>query len=649
MPPLACPRCQRTNPQDAAFCYFDGALLRGAGGDGAATPKLPHEFIFPSGRRCRTYDDLAVGCQEEWNAARDLLRQGVFRQYFTSIGRMDLARSAQEAMGQGSPDIGLTQLVGTLPTSVAVQGPKLDLHPRRLLLGSLFAGETRQIQLTVTNQGRGMLQGTVAVTEGDWLKLGGGDAQQAVQTAREQQVVLQVDTRGLAAGQTYGGKLTVITNGGVVEVPARVDLAAHPFPKAPFQGARAQREMAERMRGNPKGAAALLEGGDLPKWFASNGWKYPVAGSSAKGVAGVQQFFEAMGLSKPPAVQLAPEEVRVVCKDGERARGQLALRTRAKKWVYGSVTSDSPWLRVLTPAVSGPQQASVAFEVDPRQLPGRRAEGTLRVAANAGQILTARVRAESVGGRVAAGRAARREGGSLAGAVCAAALAFLIVRFLMIFPSDFQARPKATAWAAARTAKVADVALLPEDSPARSFGGWLLLPWSRLLITGNGDLPEALLGAPAGPAAARAFRDDFVGRYLWLTVLFTAWLGAVLWPLFLLRRGGGAADIPWGIISGAVLGTIASATLACLILVGDLVPELLWDVTLRGSGSAAALLPVWLLLALACWAGLGALVGLVLHLLGPPGRAALAPVRHSMAWLFRMCGLAGLADFCAPA
>src|SRR5690242_2873462 len=117
MPPLACPRCHRTNPASAAFCYFDGALLRA--GDGAAGAKLPHEFIFPSGRRCRTYDELAVGCLEEWNASRDLLRQGVFRQFFTSIGRMDLARSTQEAMAQTNADIGLTQLVGSLPTTVA--------------------------------------------------------------------------------------------------------------------------------------------------------------------------------------------------------------------------------------------------------------------------------------------------------------------------------------------------------------------------------------------------------------------------------------------------------------------------------------------------------------------------------------------------
>jgi hypothetical protein len=631
MPPLACPRCQRTNPAEAAFCYFDGALLKSGAGDGAAVKQLPHEFIFPSGRRCRTYDELAVACQEEWNAARTLLAQGIFRQFFTSIGRMDLARSAQEAMGQSNADIGLTQLVGTLPTTIAVQGPKLDLHPRRLLLGSLFAGETRQIQLTVSNQGRGMLQGTLAVTEGgEWLKLAGANnSQMAVQTSREQQVVLQVDTRNLPAGQTYGGKLTVITNGGVVEVPARVDLAAHPFPKGPFQGARAPREMAERMRSNPKGASTLLEGGELAKWFSSNGWKYPVAGPLAKGVAGVQQFFEAMGLAKPPTVQLSQQDLRVVCRDGQPVRGQLALRTPAKKWVYGNVSSDAAWLRVLTPAISGPQQAAIAFEVDPRQLPGRRAEGTLRIIANAGQTLTARVLAESA--RVAA----QRRGGILA-AVYSLALAFLLLRFLMIVPADFLAQPKASAWAARHTAKTE----LAEDDPIESFGGWLSLPWSSLLISGNGALPDNL--------DPRTFRDNFVSRYLFLIVVLTSWLGAVLWPVLLLRRGGSMADLPWGIISGAVLGIIASASLACLVLVGDLVPQFLWDITLRKEGSVA-LLPLWLLLVLLWWTALGAGLGALLYVLGPVGRVVLAPVQHGMEWLFRTCGLPGLAELCAPA
>jgi hypothetical protein len=637
MPPLACPRCQRTNPGDAAFCYFDGALLKSGSGNGTTAYQLPHEFIFPTGRRCQTYDELAAGCQEEWAAARELLRQGVFRQFFTSIGRMDLARACQESMGQASPDIGLTQLVSSLPVTT-VKGPKLDLQPRRLNLGSLFAGETRQVPLKISNQGQGMLQGTVAVTEGgEWLKVGAGsNGQQAVQTAREQQIAVQVDTRGLAAGQTYGGKLTVVTNGGVVEVPARLDLSPHPFHKAPFLGARAPREMAERMRSNPKGAVTLLESGELSRWFSGNGWKYPVAGAVAKGVAGVQQFFEAMGLSKPPSVQLSRNDLRLVCKPGEKGRAQLALQTPVKKWVYGNVTSDAAWLRVLTPAVSGPQQAAIAIEVDARQLPGRRAEGTLRVVANAGQTLTARVRVEAESSRAAAA------GGGWLAPVCAVAIAFFLLRLILFIPADMHARPRATAEAFRQALAQGKVDGLPEEHPASSYTGWLAVPWFNVFV-GNGAALADML--PAGGTGT--FRDTFVSDFLQSFVWWTFWLGTALWPLFLWRRGGGLTDMPFAIIAGTVVGIIATATLACLVLVGDLAPEFLWDITLRSSASPA-LLPVWLLLSLLCWAGLGALVGLGLQALGPLGKVALTPVQQGLAWLCRKCGLAGLADFCAP-
>src|SRR5690349_3851651 len=107
MPVHVCPRCQRTNPEVAAFCYFDGALLQaGVTANGSpASGRMAREFVFPSGRRCRTFDDLAQGCQEEWAAARGLLREGVLKQFFSNLGRADLVRAAQEAMSAADDDM----------------------------------------------------------------------------------------------------------------------------------------------------------------------------------------------------------------------------------------------------------------------------------------------------------------------------------------------------------------------------------------------------------------------------------------------------------------------------------------------------------------------------------------------------------------
>src|SRR5262249_27657204 len=138
-----CPRCQRTNPVEAAFCYFDGFDLRAASGDGSAAhlpmailvdagpPRLPHDFVFPTGRRCTTYDALVEGCLEDWPTARDLLVQGVFRQYLTVAGRLDLARAADEAVRQqADPDLAVDAFLNRLP-ALKPPKPELELQPHR--------------------------------------------------------------------------------------------------------------------------------------------------------------------------------------------------------------------------------------------------------------------------------------------------------------------------------------------------------------------------------------------------------------------------------------------------------------------------------------------------------------------------------------
>src|SRR5947208_2245415 len=132
MPVLYCPRCRRANPDLAAYCYFDGFELRAAT-DGAAF-RMPAEYAFPSGRRCRTYDEFAQACQEEWSAARDLLTQGAFTRFFASCHRADLVRAAQDANATGNADAALATFLASLP-GVRTQTPKLDVNPRRFLLG----------------------------------------------------------------------------------------------------------------------------------------------------------------------------------------------------------------------------------------------------------------------------------------------------------------------------------------------------------------------------------------------------------------------------------------------------------------------------------------------------------------------------------
>jgi hypothetical protein len=595
---LLCPRCHKANPSLAVFCWFDGVVLRQGAAPGAAS--LPQEFTFPSGRQCRTFDELVQGCQFEWEDARDLLAKGTLANFLARIGRHDLARAAQEAQALADPDIALYQLLAQLPASQTQQGPRLDLHPRRLAVGPLRAGEQKSASLMVTKQGTGLLQGRVSVTEGtDWLRILGGtsDTTFAVKTGKSQQVNLLIDTRGLSGPRSYSGKLTVVTNGGIAEVPLRLDIGSVPFSKGPFQGAASPRDLAEKMRANPKPAVPVLESGEVARWFRANGWAYPVSGPPARGVAAVQQFFEGMGLSKPPPLQLSDGEMRFWCVPPEVPRGTITLSTPAKKWVYAQADSDMPWLRIVTPAVSGPQQAQISFEIDTSLMDANRIhQGTVQMTANAGQRFAVRVHVDVRRPHEPLTRRLLRP-------FIVGALVALAARLLLAGPADLFAR------GLARPTGPASLALPP--------GAWLHTP-----------------GAESG------FLRPFV--------LATWWLGIVAGLFLVWRRGGRLADLLCGAIAGAFAGLLGAATLGCALLLLDALPQaLLARMTASRPPTATpwAMLPMWVVLAALSWALIGGGLGFVLARLGQRGAEVLSTIATPMAWMLRTCGLKRAAEF----
>lgn len=658
---LVCPRCHRVSPDSAAYCWYDGVVLRDGVNGAAGGHRWTHEFVFPSGRRCGSVEDFTRACRDEWEAARDLLQEGHFAAFFATQGRADLAQAVREAARQPSPDSALACFLGNLP-GTGDRAPKLDIQPRRLSLGHMLAGETRQITLTVSNQGEGILQGTVSVTAGsDWLRLlPGGSTEGAIHAPRQQKIELQVDPRGQPAGQNYGAVLTVVTNGGVAEVPVRLDLVARPFPHAPFQGARTPRELAEGMRRQPKVGIPLLESGDVARWFQDNGWLYPIHGAPVPGVAGVQQFFEGLGLSRPPTVQFAQAQVRFRCTWPEPVRFQSLLQTPSKKWIYATSTTDTPWLKVLTPTTAGPKQALIGLEVDPRRMAGTQGEGTVRVTANGGQHLELKIQVEVLGkpaepmpgaaaaplpkavpaGTVPAASssvAASPARSALVGNVLAMVLLFFCLRLGGVFLVDVGLRPSAVETAADRAGRP-----LAADSPLDRFGGWLTLPWPSLLVGAEAALPGEWFGPGAPPLAASEFRHHFLTGFLRRFVMWTWWLGPCLLGWAVVRRGGWG-DLPWGVGAGCFLGLVGGATGASLFLLFDLVPHLLWAPLLGGEAGGAGLWLFWEMFAVVVWMGLGAAVALAGGLLPPVGSAVVAPVRRAWFRLCRVCGWHSLA------
>ncbi len=703
--PQLCPRCRRANPNEATYCYFDGFVLR----QGAAVSpvgQLAREFVFPaSGRSCRSVEDIAQSCQVEWTEARDLLARGEFLRYFGQAGRLDLSRAAQEAQANPDADVALLQFVNNLPVAPNPQAPRLDLTPRRIALGAIKAGEQRQMKLTVLNQGKGLLQGKVAVTDGEpWLKLTDGADPNAcpVKAASDQDVSVRVDSRGLVAGQAYSGKLTVVTNGGIAEVPLKLNVVAVPFARPPFDGATSPRGMAERMRTNPKQAVPLLENGEVQRWFEANGWKYPVAGAPARSIGSVQQFFESLGLSKPPPLMLSETELRFQVTAPEVTHGQVALRTTTKKWVYAQVSSDAAWLRPSKPSVSGPQQAQIGFEIDSALMDGRpQQDASLRLIANGGQRLALRVRVSAQFPRGFVPAAPPRPAadtlqvpGSLSGraAVSAQPMPPPVPMLAAVpLPPTMVTRPPSVVAAVpvAITARPAPAPLDwlpgPVEKPRRpeSFGVRLLRPLVvgvllalvfRLLIAAPAEIIARVLVADRGitPGFAQApgsldrwrhspfdayltranepgavYKEEhFLSAFVWATF----WVGGLVGTWQVWRRGGNAADLLFGSVAGAAGGFAAAATAACVMSVLDGLPRaLLVALTSQGSNlSAWGATPLWLALAALCWSAYGAGFAYLLCACGRAGTRVLEALASPLAGLCRACGMRGLAHLFVP-
>jgi hypothetical protein len=280
----------------------------------------------------------------------------------------------------------------------------------------------------------------------------------------------------------------------------------------------------------------------------------------------------------------------------------VTLSTSVKKWVYAQVDSDAPWLRVTTPTVSGPQQAVIAFEVDPTLVDsGRTREATLRIQANAGQMLALRVHADVQRPQEPFTR-------RLLKPFFAGLLLALLYRLLLGVPVDLFARvlaaPPSTAF------------------PAGSFNTWLESP-------------------PMDSSFVRSF------------VQTTWWIGAVVGGIMLRRRGQRLRDLLCGIVAGSVAGLLGSATLACLMPTLDSPARAFWNglqplATSLGASNAVWLwTPLWICLASLCWALAGGLIGFALQITGARGLRMLERIARPWSWTFGAIGLRRMSAFFA--
>ncbi len=372
-----CTKCSRINPENAAFCYHDGAALAGHSRNGGpvAVGSRPFgsPFVFPSGRPCRTFDELALACQEHWAVACDLLREGFFENFLHGLGRDDLAQAAHEAARRPDRDRGLDQLLESLPSKV-VEAPRLVVTPQEVSLGTLRVGEDRRCQLHLENRGMRLLHGSVRCDDGDWLALGEspGGPEKLFQFGSETLIPIQVRGQRLRAGKKpLEARLTVESNGGNATVIVRAEVPVTPFPEGVLKGAVTPRQVAEKAKAAAKEAAVQFETGAVADWYRANGWTYPVQGPAASGLGAVQQFFEALGLTPPPKVDISERAVALQAAAGTTVEHELKVQAQEKRPIYAHATSSAPWLEVGRPRLNG-RVATIPLVVP--QVPDRTGE-----------------------------------------------------------------------------------------------------------------------------------------------------------------------------------------------------------------------------------------------------------------------------------
>lgn len=353
---LRCPACSKTNPEDALYCFYDGRPLAKDRHDGPmqmGTMPFPMPFYFSDGRACANFNQLALACDERWEEARSLLGAGYWPTFFGGIGRLDLAAVATQAAAEPDRDLGLSMLLEKFPADPdALRPPKLTLDSTEINLGQLRPEKDHVFELSIINQGMLVLRGMV-VSNSDWLVFGdrAGPKQKMFQTRN----ICTLRVRALASKLRAGlkpmmGEIVVDTNGGAITVPIKAEVPILPFPKGVYAndalaGAKSPHEIAVKAKQNPNGAAILFEQGAVKAWYASNGWTYPIEGREGSGKGAVQQFFEALGLAKPPKLKIDTEYLMFKGKPGERRSNQITVSTDEARPVYAEAWSNQEWVQ----------------------------------------------------------------------------------------------------------------------------------------------------------------------------------------------------------------------------------------------------------------------------------------------------------------
>src|SRR5260370_290454 len=153
-----------------------------------------------------------------------------------------------------------------------------------------------------------------------------------------------VGARLPAGMQPRTGKLVVATNAGSAEIAVTCEVPIVPFPDGVLAGCLLPREVAHKAKHAVDAAGELFFEGKVQAWYRANGWTYPVEGEPASGKAAVQQFLEALGLTKPPIVVVDTPAIGFQGAPGEKLQQNVQFHSDENRPIFAFGRSSAPWL-----------------------------------------------------------------------------------------------------------------------------------------------------------------------------------------------------------------------------------------------------------------------------------------------------------------
>jgi hypothetical protein len=209
---VKCPKCGNANPDNARYCWNDGAIL--------ATRSGLNPFRFRSGAVANSLTELGAQVDNNWEDGKYHLYSGDFANWLSGIGRGDLSSIARNIVFQErNEDIGLEKFLHSFGVD-APPLPKLTVSEASLSFGrvdvNLISSGKYTKQFDIANSGRGYLYGNI-VSSVSWLQL---------DTSGFNGNNITVTATAVRPGKH--GTIIIRTNSGIKKIPVTME-PIHPW------------------------------------------------------------------------------------------------------------------------------------------------------------------------------------------------------------------------------------------------------------------------------------------------------------------------------------------------------------------------------------------------------------------------------------